>query len=61
MPADRDVGEIDDQVGALGEADEQPVAVVGGEVDRRREESALVADLPHLDPRDVAEVEDQEA
>ena len=34
--------------------------MVGGEVDRRGEESALVADLPDLDTGDAAEVEDEE-
>ena len=44
------VGEVDDDVGPLRQAHQQPVAVVGGEVDRRGEEAALVADLPDLDP-----------
>ena len=35
--------------------------LVGGEVHRGGQEAALVADLPDLDARDVAEVEDQEA
>ena len=35
--------------------------LVGGEVHRRGQEAALVADLPDLDAGDVAEVEDQEA
>ena len=41
---DRHVGEVDDHVGALGQAHEEPVPVVGGEVHRRGEEAALVAD-----------------
>ena len=32
-----------------------------GDAGRSRQEAALVADLPDLDPRDVGEVEDQEA
>ena len=56
-----DVGEVDDHIGAFGQAHEQPVAVVGREVDRRGEEAALVPDLPGLDARDPAEVEDEEA
>ena len=52
VAADRHVREVDDQVGPLGEAHQQPVAVDRGEVDRRRQEAALVADLPDLDPRD---------
>ena len=58
--ADRHVGEVDDQVGPLGQAHQQPVAVVGGEVDRGGEEAALVADRPHLDAGDLVEVEDEE-
>ena len=57
---DRDVREVDDHVGPLGEAHQQPVAVIGGQIHRRGEEAALVADLPHLHPGDAAEVEDQE-
>ena len=57
---DRHVGEVDDQVGPLGQAHEQPVAVVGGEVHRGGEEAALVADRPHLDAGDLVEVEDEE-
>ena len=59
--ADRHVGEVDDQIGPLGQAHQQPVAVVGGEVHRGGEEAALVADRPDLDAGDLAEVEDQEA
>ena len=51
--AHRHVGEVDDQVGSLGQAHEQPVAVGRGEVDRRGQEAALVADLPDLDAGDV--------
>ena len=58
--AHRDVGEIDDHVGALGQAHQQPVAG-SREVDRRREETALVADLPDLDTRNVGKVQDQHA
>ena len=58
--ADRHVGEVDDQVGPLGQPHQQPVAVAGGEVDRGFEEAALVADRPHLDAGDLVEVEDEE-
>ena len=45
--ARRDVGEVDDEVGPLGQAQQQPVVVGGGQVDRRSvQEAALVADLP---------------
>ena len=50
---DGHVGEVDDQVGPLGQAHEEPVAVVGGEVHRGGEEAALVADRPHLDAGDA--------
>jgi len=59
--AGRDPGEVDDQVGALGRDHQQPVAVLGGEVDRGGQQAALVADLPHGHAGEVAEVEDQEA
>ena len=51
--ADRHVGEVDDQVGPFGQAHQQPVAVGGGQVDRRGQEAALVADLPDLDAGDL--------
>ena len=60
VPPDRDCGEVDDEIGPLRQPHEQPVAVIDGQVDRRREEAALVADLPDLDPRDAGEVQDQE-
>jgi hypothetical protein len=56
----RHVGEVDDQIGPLGKAHQQPVAVSGGEVDRGSEKPTLVADRPDLDARDLAEVEDEE-
>ena len=59
--AQRHVGEVDDQVGPLGETHQQPVVVVGGEVDGGGEEAAFVADRPHLDAGDLVEVEDEEA
>ena len=58
--AGRDVGEVHDDVGTLGQAHQQPVAVVRGEVDWRGQEPALVADLPHFDAGDLREVQDQE-
>ena len=61
VAADRHVREVDDDVGALGEAHQEPVAAAGGDVHRGGEEAALVADLPDLDAGDVREVEDQEA
>ena len=54
------VREVDDHVGAFGQAHQQPIAALG-DVDGRRKEAALVADLPDLDPGDTGEVEDQEA
>ena len=57
----RHLAEVDDQVRALGQPHQQLVAVVGGQVDRAREEAALVADGPDLDAGDLAEVEDEEA
>ena len=38
------VGEVDDEVGPFGQAHQQPVAVVGGEVDGCGEEASFVAD-----------------
>ena len=61
MVAHWHVGEVDDDIGALGRAHEQLVAVDGGQVDRRSQETTLVADLPDFDAGDVAEVQDQEA
>ena len=61
VAAHRHVGEVHDQVGALGQPHQQPVVVVGGQVDRGREEAALVADGPDLDAGDLVEVQDQEA
>ena len=61
VAADRHVREVDDDVGALGQAHEDPVVVIRRDVHRRRQEAALVADLPDLDARDLVEVEDQEA
>jgi hypothetical protein len=58
--ADGHVGEIDDHVGSLGQTHQQPVGVIRREVDGSCEKSALVADLPRLDPGDAAEVEDEE-
>ena len=58
---DRHVREVHDQVGPLGEPHQEPAGVVGGQVHRRSQEAALVADLPHLDARDGAEVEDEES
>jgi hypothetical protein len=55
------VREVDDQVCPLRQAHQHAIAVVGSEVHRCREEPTFVADLPHLDPWDVVEVEDQEA
>jgi hypothetical protein len=55
---DRDAGEVDDDIGALRGSHQQPVAEPG-DVHGRRQESALVPDLPHLDSRDTAEVEDE--
>jgi hypothetical protein len=60
VAAHGDVREVDDHVGPLGEAHQEAVAVSRGEIDRRCEEPALVADLPDLDSRDGVEVEDQE-
>ena len=56
----RDVREVDDEVDSLGQAEDDPVVVVGGEVDGTGEEPTLVADNPHLDARDPGEVEDEE-
>jgi hypothetical protein len=58
---DRDVREVDDHVGALGEPHQDPVVVVRGDVHRGSEEAALIADLPDLDAADLVEVEDQES
>jgi hypothetical protein len=44
---DRDVREVDDHVCPFGQPDQQPVAVIGRDVDGGGEESALVPDLPH--------------
>ena len=55
----RDVREVHDDVGALGEAHQDRVAC-GGDVHGRGEEAALVADLPDLDAWDLREVQDQE-
>jgi len=49
----RYVGEVDDHVGALGVTHQQPVAIHRREIHRRRQEAALVADLPDLDTRMV--------
>ena len=59
--AQRNVGEVDDQVGTLGQAHEQTIAVGRREVHRRGQETALVADGPHLDTGNLVEVQDQEA
>ena len=45
LGAGRHVREVDDHVGALGRAEQQL-----GELDRRRQEAALVADLPERQP-----------
>jgi hypothetical protein len=58
---DGNVGEVDDHVRPLGETHEEAVLVVRREIHRGGEEPAFVADLPHLDAGDTAEVEDQEA
>ena len=60
VAAFRHVGEVHDQVGALRQTQQQPVAVVGGQVHGGRQEAALVADRPDLHTRDLAEVQDQE-
>ncbi len=57
----RDVGEVDDEVSALGQPHEKPVAVGRGQVHGCGQEATLVADGPDLDTHDVGEVEDQEA
>ena len=57
---DRHVGEVDDQVGPLGQTHEEPVAVGRGQVHRGGEEPAFVADRPHLDAGNLVEVDDEE-
>lgn len=53
-------GEVDDDVGPLGRAEQQPQAV-RGQVVWRRQEAAIVADLVDPHPRDARPVEDEEA
>jgi hypothetical protein len=60
VAADRHACEVHDQVGALSEAHQEPVVVVGGQVDRCGEEATLVADGPDLHTGDLLEVQNQE-
>ena len=59
VAAHRHAGEVHDQVGALSEPHQEPVVVVGGQVDRCGEEALLVADGPDLYARDLLEVQNQ--
>ena len=61
MAAGGDIAEVDDEVGPFGEGHEQAASVQVGQVDGSGQEPALVADRPHLDARDLGEIEDEEA
>jgi hypothetical protein len=50
----RDVGEVDDHVGALGRSHDQPVACRRRQVGGRRQEPALIANLPGLRLREFS-------